>query len=198
MIYSLNGKLIFKDATTAVIECVGVGYKCSVSSKSLALLPDEGEQAFLFTYMQVREDSVDLYGFNNKTELEMFKLLISINGVGAKAALSILSFYSPEQVMLFIASQDSKSLTAAAGIGAKIASRIVLELKDKVGTEYIYNENISTTIPTNNSVLQSQDAIEALISFGFSASEARSAVGKCDNDLPVDELIKQALKFLSK
>ena len=126
MIYSLNGKLIFKDATTAVIECVGVGYKCSVSSKSLALLPDEGEQAFLFTYMQVREDSVDLYGFNNKTELEMFKLLISINGVGAKAALSILSFYSPEQVMLFIASQDSKSLTAAAGIGAKIASRIVL------------------------------------------------------------------------
>ncbi len=199
MIHSLNGKLIYKDNSTAVVECGGVGLKCSVSLKTSVALPEENSNVFLLTYMQVREDAIDLFGFIDKAELETFKLLISINGVGAKAALSILSFYSPDKVLLFIATGDSKSLTAASGIGAKIASRIVLELKDKVGSIDVRSEDVAAaTELNNNSTSSTKDAIDALMTFGFTASEASVAVSKCDTKLPVDEIIKQALKLLSR
>ena len=199
MIYSVNGKLLYKDNSIAVVECGGVGMKCSVSLKTSAALPNENENVFLLTYMQVREDAIDLFGFMNKAELETFKLLISINGVGAKAALSILSFYSPDKVLLFIATGDSKALTAASGIGAKIASRIVLELKDKVGAIEVGNADVAAAVNLNNAATSStKDAVDALMTFGFNASEASVAVSKCDPTLPVDEIIKQALKLLSK
>ena len=199
MIHSLNGKLIYKDNLTAVIECGGVGLKCSISLKTSAALPEVNNNVFLLTYMQVREDAIDLFGFLDNAELETFKLLISINGVGAKAALSILSFYSPEKVMLFIATGDSKSLTAASGIGAKIASRIVLELKDKVGTIDVKSDDVAAAVSLNATTSSAtKDAIDALMTFGFTASEASLAVSKCDASLPVDEIIKQALKMLSK
>ena len=199
MIYSLNGKLIFKDNNTAVIDCMGVGYRCSVSTKTSASLPECGNNAFLLTYMQVREDAVDLFGFYDKSELDTFKLLISINGVGAKAALSILSFYSPDKVLLFVATGDSKSLTAASGIGAKIASRIVLELKDKVGSVDFANDEVKSVSNLNDGGgSKTKDAIEALTTFGFTASEASVAVAKCDKNLEVDQIIKQALKLLSR
>lgn len=199
MIHSLNGKLIHKDNLTAVIECGGVGLKCSISLKTSAALPEVNNNVFLLTYMQVREDAIDLFGFLDNAELETFKLLISINGVGAKAALSILSFYSPEKVMLFIATGDSKSLTAASGIGAKIASRIVLELKDKVGTIDVKSDDVAAAVSLNATTSSAtKDAIDALMTFGFTASEASLAVSKCDASLPVDEIIKQALKMLSK
>ena len=199
MIHSLNGKLIYKDNLTAVIECGGVGLKCSISLKTSAALPEVNNNVFLLTYMQVREDAIDLFGFLDNAELETFKLLISINGVGAKAALSILSFYSPEKVMLFIATGDSKSLTAASGIGAKIASRIVLELKDKVGTIDVKSDDVAAAVSLNATTSSAtKDAIDALMTFGFTASEASVAVSMCDASLPIDEIIKQALKMLSK
>ena len=199
MIHSLNGKLIYKDNSTAVVECGGVGLKCSISLKTCAALPEINTNVFLLTYMQVREDTIDLFGFLDNTELETFKLLISINGVGAKAALSILSFYTPDKVLLFVATGDSKALTAASGIGAKIASRIVLELKDKVGTIDIKNDDVASAAALNNSSTSAtKDAVDALMTFGFNASEASLAVSKCDPTLPVDEIIKQSLKLLSK
>lgn len=199
MIYSVNGKLIYKDNAFAVVECGGVGMKCAISLKTSAALPNINENVFLLTYMQVREDAIDLFGFIDKAELETFKLLISINGVGAKAALSILSFYSPDKVLLFIATGDSKALTAASGIGAKIASRIVLELKDKVGTIDVANADVATAVNLNNTATSAtKDAVDALMTFGFNASEASLAVSKCDPTLPVDEIIKHALKLLSK
>lgn len=199
MIHSLNGKLIYKDNATAVVECGGVGLKCAVSLKTSVALPETNSNVFLFTYMQVREDAIDLFGFLDNAELETFKLLISINGVGAKAALSILSFYSPDKVMLFIATGDGKSLTAASGIGAKIASRIVLELKDKVGTIDVRSDEVSSAVSLNASKTSAtKDAIDALMTFGFTASEASVAVSKCDPSLPADEIIKHALKLLSK
>ena len=173
--------------------------KCAISLKTSAALPNINENVFLLTYMQVREDAIDLFGFIDKAELETFKLLISINGVGAKAALSILSFYSPDKVLLFIATGDSKALTAASGIGAKIASRIVLELKDKAGTIDVANADVATAVNLNNTATSAtKDAVDALMTFGFNASEASLAVSKCDPTLPVDEIIKHALKLLSK
>lgn len=199
MIHSVNGKLIYKDNSVAVVECGGVGLKCAISLKTSAALPNINENVFLLTYMQVREDAIDLFGFIDKTELETFKLLTSINGVGAKAALSILSFYTPDKVLLFVATGDSKALTAASGIGAKIASRIVLELKDKVGNIDIKNEDVASAVSLNTSATSAtKDAIDALMTFGFNASEASVAVSKCDSSLPVDEIIKQALKLLSR
>ncbi|MEG1887380.1 MAG: Holliday junction branch migration protein RuvA, partial [Oscillospiraceae bacterium] len=133
MIFSLHGKLIYTNINTVVVECGGVGYKCSATLKTLATMPDIGGNVFVYTHMVVKEDSVDLYAFSSLDELDCFKLITSVNGVGPKIGIALLSDFSSDQVALYIASGDSKSLTKATGVGAKLAQRIVLELKDKVG-----------------------------------------------------------------
>ena len=134
MIASLRGKLIYTDNTVAVVECGGVGYKCFVTKNTLYNLPQKNEEVFLHTYMVVREDAMDLYGFESIEELDAFKLITSVNGVGAKIGLALLSEFTASQLTLYIASNDPKALTAASGVGIKLAQRIVLELKDKVGS----------------------------------------------------------------
>ncbi len=199
MIYSLNGILVYKDNNTAVIECGGVGYKCAVSQKTAASLPPLKSETFLLTYMQVKEDAVDLFGFITAAELEIFKMIISVNGIGAKGALAILSIYTPDEVILHIAAGDSKAISAAQGVGPKIAGRIVLELKDKLGNGSVaLSGDAKAALSTSGAGSALKDAVEALTTFGFTASEASVAVGKCDPGLSVDELIKQALKYLSK
>ena len=195
MIYSLNGTLTYTDPNTAVVECAGVGYGCRVTYNTLRKLPETGNPVFLYTYMNVREDAVDLFGFVEKEELEMFKLLISVNGVGPKAAIAILSELSPNAVVVAISTGDAKTITRANGVGPKMAQRIVLELKDKVGA------SVSDDLDDAVSVVASagddkKEAISALVSLGYSSSEAQKAVAKCKDSVGVEQMIKEALKYL--
>ncbi len=194
MIYSLRGKLIFTERNTAVIECAGVGYKCNISLKTYEKLPKLNDEAFLYTYMAVKEDSVDLFGFVSVAEVEAFKLLISVSGVGPKVAVAILSEFNADRIMLLIASGDFKALTAASGVGNKVAQRIVLELKDKIGNIGIAAGNEEITSAGTNS----NEAVSALVALGFSQSDAARAVGKYNAQLKTEDLIKQALKDLSR
>ena len=131
MLYSVRGKLIHTTASCAVVECGGVGFNCQTTLNTLRTLK-LGSEVTLFTYMNVREDAIELFGFATKTELDTFKTLISVSGVGPKAGLSVLSELSPEQVAMAIATDDVKTITRAQNIDKKIAQRIVLELKDKL------------------------------------------------------------------
>lgn len=196
MISSLRGKLIYSDVQSVVIECGGVGMRCFTSLKTIGALPKLNSEVFLYTHLSVREDALDLYGFADEEELKMFKLITSVNGVGAKIGIAILSEFTPDQVTLFIASADSKSLSKASGVGAKLASRIILELKDKVGA--VGSAPEVAAVSAANEQSNSRDAIEALLSLGFTRSEASLAVGKFDSNLSTETLIKEALKVLSR
>ncbi len=198
MIASLRGKLIYTDNTVAVVECAGVGYKCFVTKNTLYNLPQKNEEVFLYTYMVVREDAMDLYGFESVEELDAFKLITSVNGVGAKIGLALLSEFTAPQLTLYIASNDAKALTAASGVGIKLAQRIVLELKDKVGS--LTSGDTLEIKAVGNATLNSntKEAVAALVSLGYSQSEASLAVGKLDMSLPTEELIKLALKTLAR
>ncbi|MBQ2676514.1 MAG: Holliday junction branch migration protein RuvA [Clostridia bacterium] len=197
MFYSLKGKLIYTDATTAVVECGGVGYKCTVTYNTLRQLPEKGDIAMLYTHLNVREDAVDLFGFATSDEQESFKLLISVNGVGPKAAIAILSEFTPDKLALSIASGDSKAITRANGVGPKLAQRIVLELKDKIASG-IGSVDMTEAQAVSNAAASGNmsEAISALVSLGYSQSEASLAVSKVDSSLSVEEIIKQALKNL--
>ena len=199
MIATLNGKLIIKELNYVVVECGGVGIKCFVTQHTHSTVGNIGDNVFLYTYLVVREDALDLYGFSDNSELEVFKLITSVSGVGSKIGLAILSEFTADKIMLYIASGDAKSLTAASGVGIKLAQRIVLELKDKVGIVSLGDASIdvkSVGNATANS--SSKEAIEALVSLGYTQSEASLAVGRLDQSLDTNELIKLALKSLAR
>lgn len=197
MIASLNGILTYLDPSFCIIECSGVGLRCFITGKTLGNMPSIGEEVKLYTYMSVREDAIDLYGFSDIKELDCFKLITTVSGVGPKLGLSILTAFSPEQISAYIASNDPKSLTAASGVGLKLAQRIILELKDKVGSISGGSVDLADAVinPSNENI---SEAASALVSLGFSGSEARNALSKLQPDLPIDTLIKEALKILSR
>ncbi len=198
MIASLRGKLIYSDNACAVVECGGVGFKCFITKNTLYNLPQKNEEVFLHTYMVVREDAMDLYGFLEAEELDAFKLITSVNGVGAKIGIALLSQFTASQLTLYIASNDPKALTAASGVGIKLAQRIVLELKDKVGS-LSSSDTLEIKAVGNATVnSNSKEAVAALVSLGYSQSEASLAVGKLDQTLSTEELIKMALKTLAR
>ena len=199
MISSLHGKLIMKDPLYAVVECGGVGLKCYITQNTHSALGSVGTEVFLYTHMNVREDAIDLYGFISESELSAFRLITSVNGVGSKIAIAMLSQLTPDKIMLCVASGDYKALTIAQGVGAKLAQKIVFELKDKVGS-VAAEQGMSevSTVGNANAQSTSREAIEALVSLGYSQSEASLAVGRLDGTLGVDELIKQALKILAR
>lgn len=197
MIASLRGKLIFTDNVSVVVECSGVGFRLSVTKNTLYRLSPKGSEVFLHTFLAVREDAMDLYGFYDEDELEAFRLITSVNGVGAKIGIALLSEFTAQQLTLYIAGNDAKALTAASGVGIKLAQRIVLELKDKVGT--LGGEEINIKAAGNATVnSSSKEAVAALVSLGYTQSEASLAVGKLDQTLPAEELIRQALKGLAR
>ena len=198
MIASLRGKLIYTDPSCVVVECGGVGYKCFVTKNTLYNLPQKNEEVFLHTYLAVREDAMDLYGFREIEELDAFKLITSVNGVGAKVGLALLSEFSASQLTLYIASGDYKALTAASGVGPKLAQRIVLELKDKVGSLQSGDTLVIKSVGNATVNSNTKEAISALVSLGYTQSEASLAVGKLDPTLSTEELIKQALKTLAR
>lgn len=198
MIYSLNGKLIENEPNMAVVECNGVGYKCTVTLKTASALPKIGENVFLYTYLAIREDAADLFGFINKDEMNAFKLITSVNGVGPKVGIAILSEFLPEHLYTYVAAGDYKALTAASGVGPKLAQRIVLELKDKIGA--LPKEiDVSTSSVANIELPQNnlRSAVSALVSLGFLQVEANRAVQGLDPAMSTEEIIKQALAKLS-
>ena len=198
MIASVRGKLIYTDTACAVVECGGVGYKCFVTKNTLYKLPPKGEEVFLHTYLAVREDAMDLYGFRDIEELDAFKLVTSVNGVGAKMGLALLSEFTASQLTLYVASGDYKALTAASGVGPKLAQRIVLELKDKVGSLQSGDTLVIKAVGNATVNSNTKEAVSALVSLGYTQSEASLAVGKLDPALSTEDLIKQALKTLAR
>jgi Holliday junction DNA helicase RuvA len=198
MIYSVKGTLIHKEPSLAVIECGGVGYACRTTFSTLSQLGSVGSEASLLTYLHVREDNIELFGFATSQELNCFKMLLTVSGVGPKAALAILSDISPEKFALTIATGDVKSITKTKGIGPKLAQRIVLELKDKIAKEQQLissGEELDFTPVMSGS--NSGEAISALVVLGYSQSEATSIISKLDPSLSVEDMIKQALKQLA-
>ncbi len=200
MLYSVRGTLIHREPSLAVVECGGVGYQCSVTMNTARRLPDVGNEVLLYTFLNVREDAVDLFGFADRTELACFKMLTAVNGVGPKAGLAILSELTPDRVALAAAAGDHKAFTRAQGVGPKLAQRIVLELKDKVGlpTDGGVDFGAPSAVGAVSASRAAEEAVSALAMLGFSASEASAAVAKLDGDLPVQELVRQALKTLGK
>lgn len=196
MIYSLHGELIHTEPNLAVVECGGVGYACRTTMNTLKAIGSSGEVR-LFTQLNVREDAVDLFGFADAAELQAFRQLTSVSGVGPKAALSILSDLTPGALALCITTGDSKTLTRSPGIGAKIAQRIVMELKDKVAKEqHVSAADYSVgAIPAAGANAVSE-ALTALCVLGFQPQQAQAALSGASPDSTVEELIKYALKRL--
>lgn len=198
MIYSLQGTLLLIESNFLVIQCAGVGYKCLTSLCTQGECHDKiGKEIIAYTYMNVRQDAVDLFGFASLNELNCFKLLTSVSGVGPKAALAILSQFTAEKVAALVSSGDSKSLTSASGIGAKTAQRIVLELKDKLSGNIVGSSTLSGPVMPNHSK-NITEAAKALVVLGYSAAEVMPILSKYDENLAVEELIKTALKSLSR
>lgn len=200
MFYSIRGKLIHSEPGVAVIECGGVGFKTNISFNTQKSLPKQGEEVMLFTYLNVREDALDLFGFYSKEELNCYKMLTNISGVGPKVALAILSELTPEKLALAVAASDSKAFSRANGVGPKLAGRIVLELKDKVKGLIFESssEEASSAAVLNNASSNAAGAVQALTALGYSPSEAAAVVGKIDSSLKTEEIIRLALKSLAK
>lgn len=194
MIYSVKGTLVHIESGFAVVECAGIGYKVQTTittQKQLKL----NSTVTLFTYMHVREDAVELFGFYSKGELSTFKMLISISGVGPKVALAILSELSSEQIALSVSSSDYKTLTRASGVGPKLAQRIVLELKDKIKGLAVDGDD---TVISKGSVITDtgniSKAVGALAVLGYSAADVTPILSRLDPTLTVEQLISATLK----
>ena len=198
MFYSLTGKLIHTEAYLAVVECGGVGYRCMTSLTTLSCLPPAGERVTLYTHLNVREDALDLFGFYSMNELDAFKKLIGVSGVGPKSALAILSDMTPDRLALCIASGDAKSLTRAPGVGVKLAQRLILELKDKISKAELASGVGEAAVQIGADGSGMNEAAAALCTLGYSQSQAAEARAGLAADLPVDELIRQALKKVAR
>lgn len=201
MYYSVRGTLLHREMNFAVVECGGVGYRCYITANTARQLPSIGAEVLLYTFLNVREDALELFGFADRSELNCFRLLTSVNGVGPKVGLAILSELTPERVALAAASGNHKEFTRAQGVGPKLAQRLVLELKDKVGLPSATNGVVVQSEAPMGVISVSQgaaEAVNALTMLGFSSGEASAAVGKLDSTLPVEELVRQALKALGK
>ena len=201
MYYYVSGTVAHVEPYLAVIDCGGVGYACHTTSYTISQIK-KGDKAKLFTYLSVREDAMDLYGFASSEELKLFQQLISVSGVGPKAALAILSTNTPANLALAIITGDEKALTAAAGVGKKIAQRVILELKDKLakgqtisaGGEAVSGPAV-TIIPQN----KASEAAAALAVLGYSQAEINVALKGVDmENLALEQIIRQALKNMMK
>ena len=209
MFYYISGKLVRLEPTFAVLDVGGVGYKLTVSGTTYDAMPprsvSEPPQVTLYTYLAVREDDIELFGFATQAELSSFRLLLSVSGVGAKAAMAVLSLLSPEKFALAVCTDDRKTISRANGVGPKTAARIILELKDK-----LLKENggaipdgsgspavMSPAAPAGRGKLG--EAVDALVVLGYSRPEALTALKNVDTDkLELEAIIRAALKNLMK
>ena len=194
----IYGEIIEKEPENIVIECNHIGYNIHIAPGMLPKFPSVGQMARIYTYTSVREDAFWLYGFNSKEELSLFKLLITVSGIGPKAAMGILSVMDVDTIRLAVISQDAKMIAKAPGVGAKSASRIVLELKDKIKPEDVIGKSVDAEEDSVIGILR-QEATEALVSLGYTVSDAYKVLQKLDinEDTRVEEVIKMALRQIS-
>lgn len=190
MIAHICGKVVEKFDHSIIVDVNGVGYELVVTTLDYENYNLNDEKKF-YTFHSIKENSEELYGFSSLAAKKLFELLISVNGVGPKAAISILSLASPEEVRNAIANADSVFVSKAAGVGKKSAERVILELRDKVGIPSHYG---TTTPLTKNAPRKDDEALDALIALGFQLKEASAALENVDPNLPVDERIRLALK----
>ena len=203
MIYSITGLLRQVAPTYCVIEACGVGYQCSASTYTLSSLPGRGQEVTLLTHLWVKEDGMELFGFSTEQEKHCFRLLIGVSGVGPRVALAILSDAAPDRLMLSIAAGDAKALTRAQGVGAKLAQRIILELRDKVTDEDIgssFGEEQGTIAALGESAKNTakSEALSALVALGYGQTDAAAVIAPMEESLAVDELIRRALKTFTR
>lgn len=195
MIYCLTGTIVKKSMDSVVISCGGVGYLAQVPTSVSAALPPQGKEATLYTVMNVTDKDVSLFGFASEAQKSCFEMLTSVSGVGPKVGIAILNALEPDRIALAISAGDHKALTAANGVGPKLAQRITLELKDKVGKGMVEGVTLSdvsaaAAVPAAGA----SQAIAALVSLGYSQSDAALMVSKVDDSLPVEEIIRLALR----
>ena len=193
-----RGKIAAKEPDLVIIEVNGIGYNIRISAGTASLLPPTGEEAKLYTYTSVREDAIALYGFLTKDDLDIFKLLIGVSGIGPKGGQSILSVMSPDELRFAVLSGDAKMIAKAPGIGAKTAQRIILDMKDKVSLEDTLRTD-AEEIKTDSSISDSvREAVEALSALGYGITEATRAVKavKDAEQMAVEDILKASLKHL--
>lgn len=199
MLYSLRGILIHTEPALAVIECGGVGYKCLTTLQTQRALPKLNEEVTVFTHLNVREDAVELFGFATMQELNCFKMLTSVSGVGPKAALAVLSELSSGQLAMAVASGDTKSITKAQGVGPKIAQRIILELKDKIkglqGTDNGSVQNPNSAEMFDGNVPK---AVSALAVLGYSSADVMPVLSRLDSSMTTEQMISAVLKEMGR
>lgn len=197
MIRHITGKYLFYEKGSIVVETQGgIGFRIHVADTSPGLNAREGDVVQLYTYMQVKDDGMSLFGFNDRDALTLFEQLLTVNGVGPKAGLAIMSIGTVNQIKAFIMHKDAKSIAKAQGVGKKTAERVILELADKVSAVPIQDAEIAT----ESAVLFSDErnnAVVALTTLGYSKAEAEEAIGHVpEDDLTIEEYIKKSLKFL--
>ena len=200
MIYCLTGKIVKKSMSAVVLSCGGVGYYAQCPASVAGALPGVGKEATLYTVMSVTENDVSLYGFATEEQQACFEMLTAVSGVGPKVGQAILSVMEPQRVALAISAGDHKAFKAANGVGPKLAQRIVLELKDKVAKGFVDGislEDVAGAASGEPASQSSAQAIAALVSLGYSQSEAALAISKIDATLPVEEIIKLALRGMA-
>lgn len=201
MISYIRGELVAVEKEKVIIDVGGVGYGIFMPESAMGLLPQMGNEVKLYTYLNVREDAMQLFGFLTRDDLEIFKLLIGVSGIGPKGGLSILSKLTADDLRFAIMSGDSKAISAAPGIGKKTAEKVIIELKDKLDIEQILNPSDSETksaikMDGSANAVQSE-AVQALVALGYGSTESLKAVNKVNSEnMTVEAVLKQALKNL--
>lgn len=197
MIGYIKGTLVMTGEEEVLVENQNIGFRIRVPGLVRDKLPQEGEEVKLYTYMYVREDDISLFGFTSQDELEVFKLLLSVSGVGPKGALAVLSVLSCADLRLAVHSQDSKTISKAPGIGAKTAQRVIIDLKDRLRLEDAWEQEESAA-SSQGSRVAAKEAVEALTALGYGASEAAAAVRKVTitDDMTAEDCLKASLKYM--
>lgn len=201
MFYQLTGTLVLTDINIAVLDCGGVGYQLTVSGNTLGKISahNKEERLRLFTHLTVRDDAIELFGFYEQEELAAFRMLISVSGVGPKAAMSIMTLLSPTKFALAVTTEDAKLLSKAQGVGAKTAARIILDLKDKISKKITVESSDGYNVNVNKADNKLSDAQNTLMVLGYSRSEAAAALHDIDTaSTDLEEIIRLALKKMLK
>ena len=200
MISYIRGELIAIEEEKVIVDVSGVGFGIFMPGQAMNLLPPIGEEVKLHTYMNVREDAMQLFGFLTRDDLNVFKLVIGVSGIGPKGGLSILSHLSPDEFRFAVMSHDVKAISGAPGIGKKTAEKLIIELKDKLSIEDVLERTVerdSHAISSTNNQIHTE-AVQALVALGYGNTEALKAVKKVDTseDMTVEDVLKQALKYI--
>lgn len=197
MISYIRGELAAVEKEKVIVDVGGVGYGIYMPGQAMGLLPQPGNEVKIHTYLNVREDAMQLFGFLTRDDLEVFKLVIGVSGIGPKGGLSILSQMTPDDLRFAVLSGDVKAISAAPGIGKKTAEKLIIELKDKLNIEDVLThaaDSSAAAVPVNNGGIQSE-AVQALVALGYGSTESLRAVKQVELDNPtVEDVLKEALK----